>query len=473
MGSRRGSRGTQRSGGFSLVELLVSMVLVALVLGGALAMFNYTNKLSRQQLHQADLQQSARVAQREVLGTVRMAGRGGLSGFHVAGFTAASGPASDTPAISVRNNVPGAQQRLVIGNPTSPLVALETDVLTVRGHLSSPPLFVRSTDPSTFTLNGNGGVIRVSSHSPGGVPQDLSALVDAVDDERADAVLITSSLSDLIYGVAELDWGNSNITAYDSDPAAIFDIDIAYRNRNGTYTDEYGLLSADGVFPDGNLMHPPWLPPRELEGVGSVALLEEYRYYIRDPEGQNGEVTPRLSIARFYPGTDIPHPSGGWQTDLADNVYDLQVALGFDSSFDGTAGINGFFAFDANNVGNDDLIVDGEVLPLATTALDDWLLNDPSDEANIGALPWTPTAAVDTDPPSFTISQPRPRLFYTRVTTLSLTARPDRGYLAPLITSIEDRTYSASPSNPDDVNGVDGRQHRRQQLTTIIDLRNL
>ncbi len=197
MDDRQHDRNMTRGQGFSLVELLVSMVLVALVLGGALTMFNYTNKLSRQQLHQSDLQQSARVSQRELLGTIRMAGRGGLSGFHVPGFSAASGPASDTPAISVRNNVPGAQQNLVIGNPSSPLVALETDVLTVRGHFTSPPLFVRSTDPSTHVLNAEGGVITISSRSPGGIPQDLSALVDAVDDERSDALLITSSLSDL------------------------------------------------------------------------------------------------------------------------------------------------------------------------------------------------------------------------------------------------------------------------------------
>ena len=81
------SRTTNRECGFTLIELLVALVLVSLVLGGAFAMFNYTNKLTRAQLHQSDLQQSARVAQRQLLRTVRMAGRGGLPGYAVAGFT--------------------------------------------------------------------------------------------------------------------------------------------------------------------------------------------------------------------------------------------------------------------------------------------------------------------------------------------------------------------------------------------------
>ncbi|MDH3402261.1 MAG: prepilin-type N-terminal cleavage/methylation domain-containing protein [Acidobacteriota bacterium] len=476
MGGRGGDPRALRQAGFSLVELLVSMLLVALVLGGALTLFNYTNKLSRAQLHQSDLQQSARVAQRELLGTVRMAGRGGLAGFAVAGFTATSGPASVTPAITVRNNVPAAQQRLVIGDDSSPLVALDTDVLTVRGHFESPPAFVNSTDPSTFVVAGNGGTITISSRSPGGVPQDLSALVDAVDDDRPDALLITSSLSDLVYGVAELDPTTSDVSLFDPDPAAVFDIVIGYKNRGGTYTTEYGLLSADGVFPDPNVLPPTppeWVPVRDLEGVGSVALLEEYRYYIRDPEGLEGEVAPRLAVGRFFPGTDAPHPNGGWRQDLASNVYDLQVALGFDSSFDGTNSFNGFFAFDPDNIGNDDLIVDGELVPSTSSDLDDWLFNDPADEENLGNLPWTPNPASGSTPPAFTASQPRPRLYYARVTTLSLTASADRGYQAPLITAIEDRAYPPAPSDPKAINGSEGRQYRRLQLTTIIDLRNL
>ncbi|MCZ6506497.1 MAG: prepilin-type N-terminal cleavage/methylation domain-containing protein [Acidobacteria bacterium] len=463
------SRTTNRECGFTLIELLVALVLVSLVLGGAFAMFNYTNKLTRTQLHQSDLQQSARVAQRELMRTVRMAGRGGLPGYAVAGFTAASAPASITPAISVRNNVPSATQRLVVGNPTSPLVVENTDVLTVRGHFNSAPLFVASTNPANLTTTATGGTIVISSRSPAGLPQDLSELVNAVVTGRRDALLIVSGLSDLIYGVAQLNPGNSIVAGYDPDPAVVSQIVIAYDNRGGIYTAQYGLLSADGVFPDSAIVHPPWLPARDLVNVGTVALLEEYRFYVRQPNDLTE--TPRLSVARFYPGTQISHPAGGWITDLADSILDLQVALGFDSSFDGTSSSNGFFDFDADNVGTDDIIVDGDVRAGAATSLDDWLFNDAADTANLGSLPWLPTAASGNTPPSFSGPQPRPRLYYARVTTLSMAAKGDRGYYAPTIAAIEDHIYGMAPGDP--VNGEDDRRRRRLLLTTIIDLRNL
>jgi prepilin-type N-terminal cleavage/methylation domain-containing protein len=463
-------RATPRQLGFSLIELLVSLVLVSLVLGGAMAMFNYTNKLSRAQLHEADLQQSARVAQRDLLRLIRMAGRGGLRGYHQAGYDAASGPASITPAIEVRNNVPAATQRLVPGDADSPMVQLDTDVITVRGHFNSPPLFVASTDPTTFTRVANGGVIRVASHSPAGIPQDVSAMVQAVQDQREDAVLIVSALSDVIYGVAQLDPANSNVADYDPDPQVQFDITIAYKYAGGTHTAAYGLLSADGVFPDLNNAHPAWLPARDLQTVGSIALLEEYRYFARNPEDPTGAEKPRLAVTRFFPNTDTPYDSN-WYSDIADNVYDFQVALGFDSSFDGTASSNGFFAFDSDNVGIDDVVIDGAVAAGASTDLDDWLFNSPADTTNLGALPWTPAVAVGATPPSYTISQPRPKLLYARLSTLAMTAKPDPGYSAALVASIEDHNYATTPADP--VNGSDGRRYRRLLLTTVADLRNL
>jgi hypothetical protein len=443
------------------------MIVVALVLGGALTMFNYTNKLSRAQLHQADLQQSVRVAQRHILRLVRMAGRGGLRGYHQAGHNASSGPASITPAIEVRNNVPAATQRLVPGDAASPLVQLDTDVLTVRGHFESPPAFVASTDSSTYERVANGGVIRVSSHSPAGIPQDLSALVEAVTEQREDAILVVSALSDLIYGVAQLDPSGSNVSGYDADPQVLFDIIIAYTHTGGTRSAAYGLLSADGVFPDASVTHPAWLPARDLESVGSIALLEEYRYFVRDPEDPTGNAKPRLAVTRFFPNTNDPFEDE-WYSDIADNIYDFQVALGFDSSFDGTTGSNGFFAFDTDNLGNDDIIVDGEALDGASPGLDDWLFNDPADTTNLDSLPWTPGAASGTTPPAYSVSQPRPKLFYARLSTLALTARADRGYSAPIIQSIEDHAYPASHQ----VN-QSGRLHRRILLTTVVDLRNL
>ena len=461
---------TDRTAGFSLIELLVAMLLVSLVLGGAMAMFNYTSRLTRRQLHQADLQQAARVSQRELLGIVRMAGRGGLSGFNVVNPTVdqpGAGPASFTPALEVRNNVPSGSN---IGDAMSPEVLEGTDVLTIRGHLTSAPIFVNYTDPATYAPDpgNNGGVITISSRSPAGIPQDLGPIVDAVNNNQPEALIITSALTDLIYGVAELDVANSMVGGYDPDPTNITSIQIAYRYTGGTHADAYALLSAGGVFPDTNVPHPAWLPPRGLQNVGSIGLLEEYRYFIEDPDD---DIAPRLAIGRFFPATDAVHPGGGLGQPLADNVYDLQVALGFDSSFDGGSAFNGFFdRLDDDDPlgGNDDIIVDGDLLAGADTATDDWLFNDEDDEDALTALPWSPAPAAGGIPPTFSTAQPRPRLYYARVTTLSMSARGEPGYQAPLIDAIEDHDYTGS-----EVESVEGRRFHRLQLTTIIDMRNL
>ncbi len=470
------ARTPHRESGFSLVELLVTLVLVSLVLGGAFAMFNYTNKLSRAQIHQSDLQQSGRVAQRELLRYLRMAGRGGLPGFAVAGDTAASFPASVTPAISLRNNVP-ADTKISLDNNDSDAVLEGTDVLTVRGHFNSPPLFVDFTNPATFApVGGAGGSVVVASHVAGSVFQDLSALIEAIRAGRPDALLLVSNLSDEIYGVAQLNPGGSDLTGvpdpYEPDPTVQFTITVAYQVGNASpHAAAYDRLSADGVFPDSALMNrPDWVPPRDLTGVGMVALLEEYRYYIREPEPDEGGA-PRLSRARFYPGTEEPHPDGGYASDLADNIYDLQVALGFDSSYDGNGSSDGHFAADLNNTGPDDVIFDADVEATGDTATDDWLFNDAGDTSALTSLPWSPNSAAGSTPPTFTNSQPRPRLYYARVTTLAMAARPDGGYQADELTDLEDHQYALD--DDDIVNNLEGRSRRRLLLTTIADLRNL
>ena len=70
----RGSR--QR--GFTLIEVSVSLIVTIIVLLGVLALFDFSNRLTRVQTNISDMQQSLRVAQNDSVRLIRMAGRGGL-----------------------------------------------------------------------------------------------------------------------------------------------------------------------------------------------------------------------------------------------------------------------------------------------------------------------------------------------------------------------------------------------------------
>src|SRR4051812_12639253 len=82
-------------GGFTLIEVTVSLIVTVIVLLGVLALFDFSNKLTRVQTNISDMQQSLRVAQSDSVRLIRMAGRGGLP----------VGNPPDGFAVSVRNNV--------------------------------------------------------------------------------------------------------------------------------------------------------------------------------------------------------------------------------------------------------------------------------------------------------------------------------------------------------------------------------
>ncbi len=138
--------------------------------------------------------------------------------------------------------------------------------------------------------------------------------------------------------------------------------------------------------------------------------------------------------------------------DLADNILDLQVALGYDS-------ILGAAPSDQNGDGftneDDVLLTESD-----SGQDDDWLFNSDQDDPNEAPFvpPW------DTDP--LTGTPPQPELYYVRLTTLARVQVPDRTYDSLLIRRIENRDV-------DPLNVLDERRYRRQLMQTTIDLRNL
>jgi type II secretory pathway pseudopilin PulG len=410
-----------RQRGFTLVEVTISLFVTVIVLLGVLALFDFSNKLSHVQTNISDMQQSLRVAQADAMRLIRMAGRGGL-------------PVGTLPAgwaVAVRNNVADKSH---IGGASSPEIVASSDVLTIRGVFAAPIFQINNNNPAAFQLLNAGGVpvsvgevpvrgkIRIANTTPTGIPQDRAILLDAITRQRPEALLLVSPQTSGIWAVVELDPATSDT----SNPAEYV---VGFKITNGLHTTEYSQFSSAGagVFPP------------QLTTVAFAGILEEHRFYARQEFAVAGDdktdLTPKLSRARTYPGTDVPWGDdvGNWRLDIADNVFDLQVALAFDTLAGGCT----------------------------VAASDNCALTETADGENDD---WMYNGEAVTNPLVFAASD----LLSIRLSTLARTDRRDRTYQAPTLVKVEDHVYGTSGFNTSTE-----RMYRRRVLRTVIDLRNL
>jgi hypothetical protein len=410
--------------GFTVIEMVLTLAILMVLVLGLLALFDLNNKVARVQTRVAEMQQSLRVAQYDMVRQVRMIGRGGLPTIQPAAGLFAGSLLPGGVALAV---TPVTNTAVTMG-ATGPSVLRGTDILTVRGTFNSPIYQVNPLSNS-FTLDGpprTKGTVTLLATTPTGVPQDLTAIKNAINPGGGvpgypEALLLASPLSDDIYAVVELDPSTSAINADGS-------VTVGFKITNGTYTANYLQLSPGGGY------------PTDMIRVAYVAILEEYRYYIREEHDISGnaasDLTPKLSRARFYPGTDLPwhNDNTQLQQDIADNIFDLQVSLGIDTN-------------------GDQVITEGT--DSASRKTDEWMFNEPGE--TIPSTTWNSATA---------------RLYYLRLTTLARTDRRDEKYQADVLDTVEDKKYS-DYTGIWDFNSRTERMYRRQMLQTQIDLRNI
>jgi type II secretory pathway pseudopilin PulG len=413
----------RRQAGFTLMEGVISLAVATVLILGVLAVFDINARVARVQTDLSDAQQSARVAQDEILRLTRMAGRGGL----------AQGGLPLGIAVVTRNNV-GEDETIDLINADTPEVLDSTDVLTIRGGFSNPVYQVRAS-AGAVTWAGpatapTGGTVRVlnslgsdGTGYNGSAPQDLRALIEAVEEERPEALILVSARNPDLYAVVELDPGASDV----SDPSQVT---IAFRATGGAHTADYVRLNAAGVFPP-ELSDPSGTGVATDTGVALLAILEEYRYFVRELRVDD-DLVPVLNRARTYPGTSQPWDGNvaNWSVAIAENVFDLQVSYGIDRDGDG-------------------LVADGDVVVGLAKEADEILYNHVGDQP--GEPEW---AAGD--------------FAFLRLNTLVRTNRADHKYQAPELETLEDHDYAGTEFNDDE-----GRTFRRRLITTNVSLRNL
>lgn len=424
---RKSRRLRKSSGsGFTLLEMIVAILVASFVLVALLGVFDFTNKLARAQTQITDVQQSLRSAQYDAVRLVRMAGRGPLPA-RTAGKLLPGGL-----AVEVVNNVP-AGTRIGYAASTGPEVVPLSDILVIRGVFGSSLFQVNHVDPASFARSETGGTVTIESTTPTGVPQDLAPILAAVCEQEApDALVLVSPLDDAVFAVVELDPAASRAgTPCAADSGLATSAEIAFKTAGGSHTAAYLALSPDGAIPSA------------LTSVAFLGILEEHRFYVRevfsDPDDPDSLRTPRFSRARVYPGSDAPYRDDPqqWQNDIADNIFELQVALGIDTDGDG-------------------VIVD------SGDAGDEWLFNHPSDDP--GEARWNVV-----EPP--TLPARAPRFYHLRMTTIARTGVSDRGYQTPVLDFVEDHSYRELPSSYYNLPSQRTRRQRRHE--TVVDMRNI
>ena len=325
-----GGASRRASGGHSLVEVLVSLTLFIGVLVAVLVVFNLNYRLARGRAGAAARQETLRSVHHDLESLVRRAGRSGLP---------------HGLAIAVQTNVPPAT---TIGGPGTPAVATGTDVLTLRGVLSTPLFQVSPLAGPAVDDDGvpRPAAIEIRDFSPQtGAPQDLAELAAAIEaaEPLPDSLLLVSALDDSVFAVVETDPGGSTVTR---SAGRVTAIRLAVREA----------AVREALPPAGSLA-------TVLRGAALAGVLEEYRFYVRDgfavPGDDGSRRRPQLVMGRFVPGTDRPYAddAANLAIALADDTLDLQVALGAD--------LDGNGRLDADP---------------AAAGGDEWLYNEPGEE---------------------------------------------------------------------------------------------
>lgn len=283
---------TNKQAGFTLVELLVSLAVTAVLILGVLATFDLSSRVNRVQMSVADLQQSMRVGQNEVVRMARMAGRGGL-------------PANQ--AVVLTNNV--ASGTKLVTTVANSEVLEGTDIIRVRGVISGSLYQVEYLDGNVFTPPDASGIgsVTVLDHAAG-VPQNIDVLKDALDPTKNggknDETLVLVTPFDTYFVVT------SNGTPVKTD-----NVKGTYAGLQITFKQNTANAGMGGV------------PTVSQTAVAYLGVLEEYAYYVRKDGTGN---SPKLARARLNPGMGTPYKTDTDVTmDIADNIMDLQAVSTF------------------------------------------------------------------------------------------------------------------------------------------------
>ncbi|MEM6453625.1 MAG: prepilin-type N-terminal cleavage/methylation domain-containing protein [Acidobacteriota bacterium] len=485
-----------RPAGFTLTEMLVSMLVLGQVVTAIFVLLNSMSSLARVQTSVAELQQGQRVAQNVLTESIRLAGIGGMPLTVREGNPALlprTGIFPDGIAIEHVNNV---ADNTLIGNPgpgwTEPAmdqVLTGSDILTTRGVFDAPVYYLSPqpeigvgaaatgglelVDAGGGEFNLTGQTLQLMGTINGQVEQDLQPLADALNLGRSRAMIVRDLMNPGAYAILEYT-GPFPAVVNNCAGVQCMTLNLSFSDQGRSVN--YGELM-DGSILAGNTVagrmvrtSGPLFDGRTVVAfprrIGAIGLLQEFRYFLRvnaDPlrEEQLDVQTlnvgdpptmpaPILARAEALPGTNLVVD----RIDIADNLFDFQVAFGIDTNLKCPPACT-----------EPERELAGRILEgtdAAARGTDEILFNSP----------------LDANPPAgglATWADPDVDYHFLRITAVVHTGRPEPNHLGHNFGLVEDVDRSVAfdiAGDTYDYNAALG-QYRRRLVSTTIDLRNV
>ncbi len=298
--------------GMTLIEALISLLLLSLIMVAFLGILESTSRLAKAQTNMADTTENLRFSVAALVRMVRMAGTGGIP-LVVPDANAANPPIPIS--LLLEDNVTTSQ---IIGGAT---VLNNTDVLRIRGVISSEFYEIRGADSIDFTAN----TIRVpdqSPYPPAGTTQSLRHPHTPAQRPMLISLVTPFNISTNIGGVRH--YNDYRIVEVANDPDAV-DIDttadangITWMTVDITTTGTSASLNPGGAWTE---------PTADL--AYATGFIDDFAFFIAN----NAQGEP--SLYRF--------PGSGTAEELVPNITNLQVALGCDINRNGAVDGNEWF----------------------------------------------------------------------------------------------------------------------------------
>lgn len=286
--------------GFSLVEMILGLLLMTILATAVLQWLESSTRAAAAQIGRAELQQALRTANHEIARHARHAGRGGLP------------PAV---AVNVDSNVEPNRRILKTDSPDDtgvPNIVAGTDILTLRGMIHNPVWWAKPSSLTYDPVEKVGRIVLRSTTPAGRLPQNLELLSKVKNSRVPEAVLISGATGDDVYGVALVERGATTIHSSGDR------VTLAFRFTGDERAEVYARLSTNATFPINTL---------QTTGIGRVGILEEYRFYVREEERDDG-IHRVLCRARVLPGhEEVWSSESHLRREIVENVIDFQVAL--------------------------------------------------------------------------------------------------------------------------------------------------